>query len=100
MSAAAVAIVTHHATACLESRRPTATQRGYGPQWRRLRRIVLLRNPICGICGTAPSTEADHIIPRRQGGPDTLENLEAKCKPCQSRKTVGEMARGEGGRWG
>jgi len=72
-----------------EARRPTAPQRGYGTEWRHLRYAVLLRAPICRICGVASSTDADHIIPRAQGGFDTMQNLQGACKPCHSRKTAG-----------
>ena len=78
-----------------ERQRGTSAQRGYGGQWRQIRKLMLLRDPICKICGQAPSTEADHKIPRRQGGPDTMENLQGACKPCHSRKTAVSD-----GRWG
>jgi len=71
-----------------ERRRGTAAERGYGDAWRELRRFILRRDPICKACGQAPSKEADHIIPRSQGGSDEPANLQGLCKPCHSRKTV------------
>ena len=68
--------------------RPSAHRRGYGRRWERLRRLVLARDPICRICGQAPATEVDHIVPKRRGGPDSMENLQGLCKPCHSRKTA------------
>ena len=56
--------------------------------WRTLRVKVLMRDPICKMCGRAPSTEADHILPRRRGGQDTMGNLQGVCKPCHSSLTV------------
>ncbi|MDP6619089.1 MAG: HNH endonuclease signature motif containing protein [Nitrospinota bacterium] len=52
--------------------------------------MVLAREPICRICKRAPSSEPDHMIPRRLGGEDTDENLQALCKSCHSRKTARE----------
>lgn len=50
--------------------------------WRTLRADVLKRDQrTCQYCG-APARTADHIIPRRKGGPDTPENLVACCLPC------------------
>ena len=69
------------------------------PDWRALRYAVLLRDPICKLCGRARSTQADHKTPRSQGGADTMENLQGACLSCHSRKTAGEN-RGVGGRWG
>ena len=69
------------------------------PEWRALRYAVLLRDPICRLCGRCRSTQADHIRPRSQGGRDTMENLRGLCHGCHSRKTLGEN-RGDGGRWG
>ena len=78
-----------------ERQRGTSAQRGYGGQWRQIRKLVLLRDPICKLCGQAPSIEADHIKPRSQGGTDDPSNLQGACKPCHSRKTAVSD-----GRWG
>lgn len=69
--------------------RPHAAARGYGATWRKLRLMVLRREPLCRRCGAA-ALDVDHIIPRRRGGPDSLENLQALCHPCHSRKTATE----------
>ncbi len=66
--------------------------RGYGAPWRRLRARFLIANPFC-FCG-AKANEVDHIKPRREGGSDSPDNLQALCKPCHSRKTAKE------GPWG
>lgn len=52
-----------------------------------MRIIVLHRdNYLCQICKDAEATEADHIWPRRVGGKDTLDNLQAACGPCNKAK--------------
>ena len=59
------------------------------PAWRRLRVKVLLRDPMCMSRGCRRlATVADHIIPRRQGGTDDLENLQGLCQSCHSRMTI------------
>lgn len=58
------------------------TERGYGAAWRALAKWVLERDPICTICRIARSTEADHIIPKAQGGTDDFDNLRGTCRPC------------------
>ncbi|KKL05097.1 hypothetical protein LCGC14_2609460 [marine sediment metagenome] len=71
------------------------TMRKYDRRWRKLRKIVLARDPICMTCQEAPSTEVDHIIPRRpeQHAADvTEEELQGLCKPCHSSKTRVESA--------
>jgi 5-methylcytosine-specific restriction protein A len=81
-------------------RRPqrVADKRFYAsPGWRALRAFVLARDPRCD-CG-GPSEQADHIVPRSQGGSDDPSNLKGKCGGCHSRKTANEN-RGDGGRWG
>lgn len=54
------------------------------PNWARLRRRVLARDPICRICGQAPSTEVDHI-----GAHDDHREVKLRgvCSPCHASKT-------------
>ena len=40
----------------------------------------------CVRCGAAEDLAVDHIYPWSRGGPDTLDNLQALCKPCNSSK--------------
>ena len=79
--------------AMVEAARPTSTGRGYGAAWRRLRLAILRRDPICRACNVSASEEVDHIVPKKRGGQDTMENLQGLCKPCHSRKTALEDGR-------
>ena len=79
-----------------DQRRGSSAERGYGASWRRLRLVVLRRDPYCtwpGCC--APASEVDHIVPLRDGGSNELTNLRGLCKPHHSERT----AREHGG-WG
>ncbi|HLF76430.1 MAG TPA: DNA methyltransferase [Dehalococcoidia bacterium] len=67
--------------------RGSSTQQGYGSGWRRLRKQVLREEPNCRRCG-APSTDVDHIVPRRQGGSDDRANLQGLCHSCHSKYTA------------
>lgn len=50
--------------------------------WRELRWDCLVRDlSICQYCG-ARAHQADHVIPRRKGGQDALDNLVAACRDC------------------
>ncbi len=70
--------------------------RGYGARWRKLRGMILARDPFCQAPGCHEwSTEVDHIKSRENGGTDHPDNLQGLCKPCHSRKTAIE----DGG-WG
>jgi 5-methylcytosine-specific restriction protein A len=75
-----------------EKPRATASQRGYGHNWRKLRTLVLAEEPLCSICLVASATEVDHIIPHK--GDDYLfwlrKNLQGLCKSCHSKKTAAE----------
>lgn len=71
---------------------PMLTARGGSRAWRRLRAAVLQRDAYCcQVCGhqdlSGASLQVDHIIERRDGGPDTMENARALCKPCHARKS-------------
>ncbi|MBI5763651.1 MAG: HNH endonuclease [Planctomycetes bacterium] len=77
-------------------RQVPASAGDYGRAWRRLRRLVLRLHPFCvdpfghhaadGRFEVA--TEVDHIVPRRAGGKDVIENLQSLCITCHSRKTA------------
>ena len=87
--------------------RPSASRRGYGATWQRIRALHLDLEPLCVECfptALADATEVDHIVPRalwddpsktaylRQIGapshPDDDRNLRSLCKTHHSRKTV------------
>jgi len=75
-----------------DRQRGSSASRGYGHMWRRLRQIILHRDPLCRIghhCNfTAASRDVDHIIPRSQGGEDKEDNLQGACHECHSWKTA------------
>lgn len=50
----------------------------------------------CGFVGRPNAAElnADHVIPRAEGGTDDLDNLETLCVPCHKHKTAEEARRG------
>jgi 5-methylcytosine-specific restriction endonuclease McrA len=47
---------------------------------------------ICAYCGN-DADEADHIIPKVQGGKDEMSNLVAACKRCNGTKSDRVLAR-------
>lgn len=78
-----------------EQRRGTARQRGYGRGHEtRFRPGVLARNPVCVLCGKAPSVHADHhplsrreLVARGQD-PDDPKHGRGLCGPCHSSETA------------
>jgi 5-methylcytosine-specific restriction protein A len=60
------------------------TRRG----WRRKRQMVLDRDShTCQRCGQSEgSMHVDHIVPRRLGGLDLIENLQTLCQFCNLSK--------------
>jgi len=66
----------------------SSTSRGYGAAWRRLRKMVLARDPVCVSCHRRPSEHVDHIRSKASGGDDALDNLRGLCEPCHNRKTA------------
>jgi 5-methylcytosine-specific restriction enzyme A len=65
-------------------------------RWHILRRVILLRDPLCRICEVdgieALSEEVDHVIAIEDGGAAWDEdNLQGLCGDCHSRKTRAEM---------
>ena len=75
--------------------RGSATERGYGWSWKKLRDAIMVRDKhLCQNCYrqglVARARHVDHIIPKSQGGTDEPENLEAICIPCHTEKTTRE----------
>jgi 5-methylcytosine-specific restriction protein A len=81
---------THRRAPWQRDGRPSATSRGYGGPWKRLRLQILERDPICLICGQAAATSVDHATPKFLGGTDDPENLRGVCEQCQRRKAGAE----------
>lgn len=82
-----------------DKRRGTASERGYGTSWRKLRRMVLADNPLCVECEAngrvVVATEVDHILPKARGGDDSFENLQSMCQTCHRRKTAKDTRMGK-----
>jgi 5-methylcytosine-specific restriction protein A len=87
-----------------DERRGSASERGYGWAWTKLRNVVMQRDRgLCQPCkrrgvykevGRRKGDGAvDHIIPKTRGGTDDLANLQSICDPCHKGKTAAE-ARG------
>lgn len=67
-----------------------STRRARLPRnWNRVRATILHRDPTCQACGTAPSTEVDHIQPGDNHHPSNLQGL---CTNCHRAKTQAEAA--------
>lgn len=73
----------------------SASQRGYGTQWRKQRAAALRRDRgLCVLCikqgRVEAATDVDHIIPKAQGGTDDVDNLQSLCRCCHQQKTARE----------
>ena len=79
------------------AQRPGARQRGYGARWERSRRWYLAQHPLCVHClhdgRVTSATEVDHIEPHRGDAARfwNVDNWQALCKSCHSRKTAREV---------
>lgn len=79
----------------------SASERGYGYQWRKLRERIMHRDHgLCVPCKSVgvytAASEVDHITPKDQGGGDNEANLQAICKECHRDKTAVERI---GAKW-
>jgi 5-methylcytosine-specific restriction enzyme A len=48
---------------------------------------MLERDPICALCGQAPSEEVDHAGSKYD---HSLGNLRGVCRPCHKRRTLAQ----------
>lgn len=77
----------------------SASKRGYGRDWQRLRDLHLASSPLCVECQrrgvVAAAIDVDHIRPHE--GRDDLRldpaNLQSLCKKCHGAKTKREQGR-------
>ena len=52
--------------------------------------MTLARDPVCVKCEGREATVADHVIPKKRGGQDSLANLQGLCRACHAFKTLQE----------
>jgi 5-methylcytosine-specific restriction endonuclease McrA len=62
------------------------TNKGGTTKWRKIRQRVIDRDGCCQACGTEQMLTVDHIVPRRLGGDDNMDNLQVLCSGCNSSK--------------
>lgn len=73
--------------------RGTATERGYGAAWRKLRDSIMKRDCyLCQVCAAkgrvTSANQVDHITPKAKQGTDDPENLQSICDPCHRDKST------------
>lgn len=68
--------------------RASAHARGYGAHWKKVRAVILSRDPVCVVCRHAPSLHVDHIVAHVVGEAHDPANLRGLCASCHGRKTV------------
>ncbi len=54
-------------------------------------RLKMILPQSCCYCSSTENLAADHIIPRKKGGPDIGENLIWACRTCNSSKSATDM---------
>lgn len=54
--------------------------------WKDIRKMHLMVNPVCVVCGELANT-VDHIKPKRMGGDERAENLQSLCTKCHTAKS-------------
>lgn len=72
-----------------------ATRKLSGPNYHKYRKIrakVIARdNGICQYCGE-DGNEVDHIVSRKRGGDDSVDNLVCACRKCNNRKSSSHLS--------
>lgn len=89
--------------AAYNAKRPSSAAQGYGRTWQRVRAAFLAAHPLCADCEkigrVTPATEVHHVVPVRDGGSASEDNLLALCKSCHSRRTARQGRGGEANSW-
>jgi len=80
--------------------RESAGHRGYGYKWSQIRREYIRAHPFCSdpyslhLNQKMRADMVDHIVPKRQGGSDSMSNLQSLCNRCHQYKTSKDGSRG------
>jgi len=72
-----------------DDRRGSASSRGYGSRWRRVRLVQLAKEPLCRMCADLGTTTAAREVDHIDGDPrnNNRRNLRSLCKSCHSART-------------
>jgi 5-methylcytosine-specific restriction endonuclease McrA len=66
-----------------------------GHAWLRLRRLILMNDPLCVMCGAEgraqAADEVDHIIALANGGTNEADNLQPLCREHHRIKTASDL---------
>lgn len=54
-------------------------------------RLKMILPQSCCYCGASGNLAADHLIPRKRGGPEAGDNLVWACRPCNSSKHAADV---------
>ena len=81
--------------AWVSSEGKSASERGYGPKWRKTRKRILIRDSyLCQECKRGGivtlAREVDHVLNKAAGGSEEDSNLESICITCHKKKTLSE----------
>ncbi|MFD6970149.1 HNH endonuclease [Streptomyces sp. NPDC059949] len=58
----------------------------YDYQWQKVRAEAIKLQPYCSFCGTDRDLTGDHILPLKDGGKNTLDNVRVLCRSCNTRR--------------
>lgn len=63
--------------------------------WKRLRQVILNRDPLCVMCLQRDEITASQHVDHKDNDPSNneLDNLQGLCGPCHSRKTAKDMGK-------
>lgn len=71
------------------NRRDRGSNKAYGRTWRKVRDAYRQKHPLCEKCleqgKLVPVYEVHHIVPVKQGGKNTEDNLMSLCHRCHTR---------------
>ena len=79
------------------TKRGSASKRGYDHQWHKVAKLVRASEPICRHCKKNVAEMVDHIVPLSKGGERlALDNLQPLCNSCHRTKTIKDKTIYEG----